>query len=73
VAPLIQAANGDFYGTTVYGGAHNGGTVFKITAGGAFTTLYCFCSQSACADGMGPQAAVLQAGNGNLYATTNLA
>jgi len=31
-AGLVQAANGDFYGTTPNGGANNYGTVFKIVA-----------------------------------------
>src|ERR1022692_1638504 len=44
-AGLVQAANGDLYGTTYYGGTNGGGTVFKITQGGTLTTLYSFCSQ----------------------------
>ena len=55
-AGLFQAANGDLYGTTYGGGAcysSNGcGTVFKITPTGALTTLYSFCSQSPCMDGL---------------------
>src|SRR5580700_8109221 len=39
---LVQATDGDFYGTTVGGGANNNGTVFKITPGGALTALYNF-------------------------------
>ena len=31
---LIQAANGNFYGTTFYGGANGEGTVFEMTASG---------------------------------------
>src|ERR1035437_89259 len=50
-AGLIQATNGDLYGTTADGGANgNYGTIFKITPGGALTTLYSFCSQSGCTD-----------------------
>jgi len=37
--PLIQATDGNFYGTTWEGGASNWGTVFKVTAGGDLTTL----------------------------------
>ncbi len=71
VAGLIQASNGNFYGTTEFGGANNNnGTVFKITASGMLTTLYSFCSKSACTDGQGPQAGLLQATDGNLYGTT---
>jgi uncharacterized repeat protein (TIGR03803 family) len=36
---LVQAGNGDFYGTSVFGGTNNSGTVFKITPGGRLTTL----------------------------------
>ena len=69
-AGLVQAANGDLYGTTFYGGANGGGTVFKITPGGTLTTLYSFCSQSECADGSGPYVGLVQAANGNFYGTT---
>jgi uncharacterized repeat protein (TIGR03803 family) len=69
-AGLVQATNGDFYGTTKYGGANGYGTVFKITPSGTFTTLYSFCSQSNCADGTTPTAALLQATDGDFYGTT---
>src|ERR1035441_3343081 len=72
-AGLVQAANGDFYGTTSFGGANEHGTIFKITQGGAVTTLYSFCSQTKCTDGAGPQAGLVQAANGDLYGTTNTA
>ena len=39
-AGLIQATDGDLYGTTTSGGANNNGTVFKITLGGSLTTLH---------------------------------
>jgi uncharacterized repeat protein (TIGR03803 family) len=70
-AGLIQASDGNFYGTTETGGANLGGTVFKITAGGSLTTLYSFCSQSGCTDGQFPAAALVQANDGNLYGTTS--
>jgi uncharacterized repeat protein (TIGR03803 family) len=74
-AELIQATNGDFYGTTNSGGANCApiggcGTVFKITPSGALTTLYSFCSQSNCTDGAYPQVRLVQATNGDLYGTT---
>ena len=69
-AGLIQATNGNLYGTTVGGGANGGGTLFKITTSGTVTTLYSFCSQSACADGQTPLAVLVQATNGDLYGTT---
>ena len=63
---LIQASDGNFYGTTVLGGANNDGTVFKITAGGMLTTLHSFGG----ADGAGPVAGLVQASDGNFYGTT---
>jgi uncharacterized repeat protein (TIGR03803 family) len=69
---LIQATDGDLYGTTLAGGAHGYGTVFKIYPSGTFTTLHSFCSQSDCLDGEFPQTGLVQATNGNLYGTTIL-
>jgi len=76
-AALIQATDGNFYGTTAGGGANTTecggsgcGTVFKITPSGTLTTLYSFCSQSGCTDGEYPQAALIQATDGNLYGMT---
>jgi uncharacterized repeat protein (TIGR03803 family) len=69
-AALVQATNGNFYGTTRSGGAHNDGTVFEISAGGKLTTLYSFCAQTSCADGSNPIPGLVQATNGNLYGTT---
>jgi uncharacterized repeat protein (TIGR03803 family) len=67
---LVQAGDGNFYGTTYLGGTKNGGTVFKVTPGGALTTLYNFCSQTNCADGTAPTAGLVQATDGNFYGTT---
>jgi uncharacterized repeat protein (TIGR03803 family) len=69
-AGLVQATNGDLYGTTTGGGANGVGTVFKITEAGPLTTLYSFCSAADCADGFGPVAGLIQATNGDLYGTT---
>jgi uncharacterized repeat protein (TIGR03803 family) len=72
---LVQATDGNFYGTTYGGGrSKNGeedGTIFEITAGGALTTLYNFCSKNACADGAFPDAALIQDTNGSLYGTVS--
>lgn len=69
---LIQGLDGNFYGTTYYGGANNQGIVFRITPGGTLTTLYSFCSQSNCTDGANPSTGLVQATNGSLYGTTYL-
>jgi uncharacterized repeat protein (TIGR03803 family) len=70
-AGLVQATDGNFYGTTYSGGGVNGGgTIFRITPSGTLTTLYTFCSQSRCSDGEDPRAALIQGTDGNLYGTT---
>lgn len=79
-ASLIQATDGNFYGTTLYGGndacvgefglAPNGcGTVFKITPSGTLTTLYIFRASS---DSGYPAVPLVQGPDGNLYGTTSV-
>jgi uncharacterized repeat protein (TIGR03803 family) len=69
--PLVQGLDGNFYGTTLGGGANNGsGTVFKVTAGGKLTRLYSFCVVENCLDGSEPVAGLILATNGNFYGTT---
>jgi uncharacterized repeat protein (TIGR03803 family) len=67
---LTQGQDGRLYGTTASGGASNYGTVFAITTEGTLTTLYSFCSLANCADGAGPQGALLLGVDGNFYGTT---
>jgi uncharacterized repeat protein (TIGR03803 family) len=62
---LIQAAGGNFYGTTSFDGGE--GTVFKITPSGTLTTLHGF----AFTDGAFPEAGLIQATDGNFYGTTS--
>jgi uncharacterized repeat protein (TIGR03803 family) len=69
-AGLIQVTDGNFYGTTSSGGTNGSGTVFKISPRGHLTTIYSFCAQNYCADGVGPEAPVVQATDGNFYGTT---
>jgi len=69
-AGLLQGTDGNFYGTTMSGGAKGGGTVFQITPSGMLTTLYSFCSQKGCTDGKNPYSGLVQAANGNFYGTT---
>jgi uncharacterized repeat protein (TIGR03803 family) len=69
VGGLIQATNGDFYGTALGGGDYNLGTIFKITPSGTLTTLYSFCSKVLCPDGSEPNG-LIQAADGNLYGAT---
>ncbi len=71
-AALIQAIDGNFYGTTQNGGTNgtNAGTLFKITPDGTLTTLYSFCSQPGCADGGYPNSSLVQLSNGAFFGTT---
>ena len=64
---LVQASDGNLYGTTVNGGANGGGVVFRITAEGALTTIYSF--SESCTEGCHPWAGLVQATNGSLYGT----
>jgi uncharacterized repeat protein (TIGR03803 family) len=41
-APMTLGSDGAMYGVTEYGGANNGGTVFRIDPTGTFTSLYSF-------------------------------
>jgi uncharacterized repeat protein (TIGR03803 family) len=69
-AGLIRDAAGNLYGTTAYGGANNGGTVFKLDKNGHETVLYSFCSATNCTDGQLPYAGLFRDAAGNLYGTT---
>ncbi|HEY8098514.1 MAG TPA: choice-of-anchor tandem repeat GloVer-containing protein, partial [Methylobacter sp.] len=66
---LIQDSAGNLYGTTFSGGAHNQGTVFKISSIGSVSTLYSF--GGAPGDGSQPNGALLLASDGKLYGSTN--
>jgi uncharacterized repeat protein (TIGR03803 family) len=70
-APLVQGTDGNFYGTTQFGGTANLGTVFKITPAGDITTLYSFCTQTGCLDGLYPYAALVEGVDGDFYGTTS--
>lgn len=61
---------GNFYSTTLNGGANTYGTVFKLTPTGKETLLYSFCSQSNCTDGENPSSGLVADKEDNLYGTT---
>jgi uncharacterized repeat protein (TIGR03803 family) len=71
-AGLVQATDGNFYGTTygTFSEGDNYGTVFEINSSGTLNTLHNFCSQTNCADGASPMAGLVQATDGNFYGTT---
>jgi uncharacterized repeat protein (TIGR03803 family) len=73
---LLVDSLGNLYGTAIFGGAHAGGTVFKIEPSSASwteTVLYNFCSRSGCKDGGAPWAGVIMDSTGNLYGTAGVA
>ncbi|MGP8235918.1 MAG: choice-of-anchor tandem repeat GloVer-containing protein [Limisphaerales bacterium] len=63
---LLQASDGNLYGTTVDGGANNDGTVFRIAPGGSPATLASFDGYN----GANPEAPLVQANDGSFYGTT---
>jgi uncharacterized repeat protein (TIGR03803 family) len=69
-AGVIFDQEGNMYGTTSYGGAHELGVVFKVNPKGKETVLYSFCAQTNCTDGANPQVGVIVDQKGNLYGTT---
>jgi uncharacterized repeat protein (TIGR03803 family) len=74
--PLVQGADGNFYGTAYYGGVHDQGCVFKITTSGALTNLYSFGTVQDSGghplDGSGPVGCLFFGSDGNFYGTTQL-
>ncbi|MGA2132259.1 MAG: choice-of-anchor tandem repeat GloVer-containing protein [Bryobacteraceae bacterium] len=62
---LVQGINGDLYGTAVYGGASDAGTVFRITPQGQLKTVHSF----AISDGEYPNR-LLAVSDGTIHGTT---
>jgi uncharacterized repeat protein (TIGR03803 family) len=69
---LIQATDGNLYGTSFFGGPGGCcglGLFFKMSLGGKFSALYDFCSGD-CSEGLFGTG-VMQAPDGNFYAQTS--
>jgi len=66
-APLVQASDGNLYGSTPYGGSYGNGTIFEITLSGTETVLFAFDGTN----GSVPEAAVIEGANSDLYGTTS--
>jgi uncharacterized repeat protein (TIGR03803 family) len=64
---LVQASDGNFYGTTHSGGPVDTGTIFRITPQGKYTVLHKFDGT----DGKFPMVTLTQHTNGVLYGDTN--
>ena len=65
---LVQAADGSLVGTTLSGGAHELGTVWRCRLDGACAVLHAFSGTDG--DGANPMAGLVRARDGNLYGTT---
>ncbi|HKD11583.1 MAG TPA: choice-of-anchor tandem repeat GloVer-containing protein [Thermoanaerobaculia bacterium] len=64
-ASVVQASDGNLYGTTFWGGPGNFGTIFKLTLAGTRTVFHNFTGD----DGSQPWAQLVQASDGKLYGT----
>lgn len=66
-AELVQASDGNLYGTTRVGGQNDMGVVFRIALDGSgFTVLHHFSGS----DGSDPQGVLVEDSDGRLYGTT---
>ena len=67
-APLVEAADGAFYGTTSEAGPNAFGTVFKVTTSGTFSVIYAFGNQVP--DGALSYSPLIEASDGKLWGAT---
>ena len=65
---LTPGVDGNFYGTTYFGGNNSLGTVFKVTTNGVVTSLASFTNTN----GANPHAGLTFGNDGNFYGTTAL-
>jgi uncharacterized repeat protein (TIGR03803 family) len=73
-AALLLASDGNFYGTTVGGGADGGGVVFRIAPDGTYAIVHQFrgpYDTPPVVDGMAPDAPLIELPDGNLVGTTD--
>lgn len=66
---LVRDSSGNLYGTTIYGGQYDYGTVFKLTPDGTETVLHSFAGAPSDGDNAFAGGITLDA-TGNIYGTT---
>ena len=67
LASLMQASDGNLYGTASIGGSNAAGTVFSLSTNGLFTPLWSF----NVTNGSSPTSSLVQGSDGKLYGTTS--
>src|SRR6266404_1284835 len=67
LAGLVEASDGNFYGTAFSGPGSGHGVLFKITKTGAYTVLHTFTTATGCS----PSTTAIQNTNGIIYGHTN--
>ncbi|MFL6689117.1 MAG: choice-of-anchor tandem repeat GloVer-containing protein [Alphaproteobacteria bacterium] len=70
---LVLDTGGSIFGVANLGGANDEGAVFELSPMGSrysYTTIYSFCSQQTCTDGIRPGAGLALDASGNLFGTT---
>jgi uncharacterized repeat protein (TIGR03803 family) len=65
---VVLATDGNFYGTTPYGGTATDGVLYKITPSGVYTVLHDF---QGGADGQNPFVAPIEGSDGSIYGVTD--
>lgn len=68
---LAQGTDGNFYGSTMSGGADSGGEIFAVTADGGLAIPYSFCSLPGCPTGSSPMAGLTLGADGYFYGTAS--
>jgi uncharacterized repeat protein (TIGR03803 family) len=68
LAGLLLATDGSLYGTAKSGGASGKGVAFRITLDGTYEVVHAFAGGAT--DAANPQAALIQAADGNFYGTS---
>jgi uncharacterized repeat protein (TIGR03803 family) len=67
---VVQASDGNLYGTTQNGGRFFHGVVYRLSLDGSYAVVHHFDTANGFDQGF-PTAALVQASDGNLYGTTN--